>query len=273
MKKISIVSIFILCFNLLAGADVILVKSPDGRIQVKIKLTDRVYYDLEVDGNEAMWYSPISMDTNQGQFGVDPELTDQSRHTMSETIKPVWGISDKIENNYNELVLNFKGGYSLVFRAYNDGVAYRFRTDIKDELVVYNEQVEYRFLKNYKMVNLVLDSYTSSYEQLYTRERIDDVKAENLIGLPSIIDEDVLYLSILESDLYDYPGMYLSRNFDWRRPYCSYLDAKFAHFPTQWEERNFNLSVTTWADYISKTIGKRNFPWREIGRASCRERV
>ena len=265
MKNLLILSLLFLGMNLFAAEQMPSVQSPDGKVKINVKLTDRIYYNLEVDGKEEMWFSPLSMATSQGNLGNNPKLTGTKTNSADETIPTVWGIRSEVKNQYNELVLNFDGGYSLIFRAYNDGVAYRFQTRLKGELLVYGEEVEYRFWKNHKMVNHVVDSYTTSYERTYSRQTISQVKAENLVSLPSIIQTDHLYLSVMESDLFEYPGMYLTKSANHGR---FYLNGSFAKYPTKWEQGGhglFNLIVTERADYIAKTKGTRNFPWRVIG--------
>lgn len=264
MKRLLVVSLLMLCLNLFTGARVSSVQSPDGTIKINVKLTDRIYYNLEVDGKEAMWYSPLSMTTNQGVLGSNPKLVNTKNNSVDETIQTVWGTRSHVKNHYNEMTLNFEGGYSLIFRAYNDGVAYRFQTNLKGELLVYNEEVEYRFWEDHKMVNHLVDSYTTSYEKTYSRQTISQVEAGNLIGLPSVIDAGDIYLSVLESDLYGYPGMYLTKTPNHSR---YYLNGSFAKYPIKWEQGGhgqFNLLVTERAGYISKISGERDFPWRAI---------
>ncbi|WP_163709336.1 glycoside hydrolase family 97 protein [Mangrovibacterium lignilyticum] len=238
------------------------VSSPNNTIKINVKLTDRIYYNLEVDEKGTMWYSPISMSTNQGELGQNPVLLNQSSNSVDQSIKTVWGTRSEVKDQYNELTLDFKNGYSLIFRAYDDGVAYRFKTSKKGELLVYNEEVEYRFWKNHNMLSKVADSFSTSFEQLYTRERLRDVSPQNLINLPTVIMADSIYLTVLESDLFDYPGMYLSKSIN--HAHRSYLDGKFATYPTKWQQNNFHLEVTDRADYIAKTEGSRLFPWRVI---------
>jgi alpha-glucosidase len=240
------------------------VLSPDGKVKINVKITDRIYYNLEVDGKEVMWYSPLSMKTSQGTLGQGSQMISNNTISANKAIQTVWGIRSEVPNNYNELKIVFKQGFSLYFRAYNDGIAYRFQTDLKGELIVFEEDVEYRFWENFNMINLGLDSYSSSYEATYTRQKISDVATKNLIGLPSIVDCGTVKLSILESDLYEYPGMYLSKTHQLGWPY---LNGKFAKYPLKWEEGGYNrfsLVVTERADFIAKTTGKRLFPWRAI---------
>ncbi len=246
------------------GNEVRSVASPDGHITVNVKITDHIYYDLVADGEEVMWYSPISMSTSFGVLGVNPQLAEVSNASVDQMIRTVYGIRKEVPDKYNQLTLQFKDGYSLIFRVYDDGVAYRWETDFKGEMIVYNEQVEYRFPEDHEMINHVVDSYTTSYEKLYTRQPVTDVTPENLISLPSVVDAGAVKLAILESDLYDYPGMYLSKKTGHRWPQFS---AKFPQYPLKTEvggDRFFNLLVTRRADYIARTGGKRLFPWRAM---------
>lgn len=260
MKKLFLLTILMISVWLVNGAEQLSVHSPDGRIQVSVKLTDRIYYDLQVDGQEVMWFSPVSMNTDKGVLGQNPHLLKQTTRSEDEIIQTAWGIRSKVPNQYNELELTFDGGYALLFRVYNDGVAYRFKTNLKGELTVYDEEVEYRFWEDYPMINLVTNSF-NTYECLYTRQSISQVKAENMIGLPSVIRAGDFLLSVMESDLYDYPGMHLSKKINSNR---FYLNGKFARYPTAWEQRSFSLRVTEEADCIAKTTGQRNFPWRVL---------
>lgn len=266
LARISFIFILMLFFqSFLSGADSdqISVSSPDKSIKVNIKLTDQTYYNLEVDGKEVMWYSVISMSTNQGELGVNPELLKSGISSVNETIKTVWGIRSEVRDNYNQLKLDFQGGYSLLFRVFNDGIAYRFVTSLKDPLIVKGEGVEYRFLDNHKMVNHIVDAFNTSYEKIYTKQTVNDLKPENLVSLPSIVMTDNLRLAIVESDLYEYPGLYLTKKaYHW-----PHLIGRFPNYPTNWEkdsDRGFVLEVTKTADYIAKTKGTRTFPWRAI---------
>lgn len=240
------------------------IQSPDGRIEMQVRLTDRIYYRVLVDDQEILWFSPLSMKTSQGVFGAKPELVGSDLRSVDETIHTVWGIRSEVRDHYNEIQLDFEGGYSVLFRAYNDGVAYRFKSNDPGELIVYEEEIEYRFWQSYPMVNQVLDGFDSSYEAFYTKQSISEVAPDNLIGLPSIVDQGDIKLAITESDVFEYPGFYLSKNGVHNR---NYLNGKLPRYPTKVEQGGthmFNKVVTERADYICKTEGDRLFPWRVI---------
>jgi alpha-glucosidase len=266
--RLKIVSFLLACSIVpVSGSDTKIhsVSSPDGRITINIKSTDQVYYNIESDGMEIIWYSPITLKTSQGELGVNPTLKNTSLDQGDEIIEPVWGVRSQIENRYNQLRLNFEKDFSLIFRAYNEGVAYRFVTDLKgDELIVYDEIVEYRFLKNHDMLNHIVHNYSNSYEELYSEQKITDVGTEDLVCLPSLVIMDDLKLAILESDVYEYPGMYLSKkhNHSWNK-----ISGDFPEYPIEEEvggSRRFNVVVQERADFIAKTRGKREFPWRAM---------
>jgi alpha-glucosidase len=249
--------------GLLSASDPLTVSSPDKRIAVNVKFTDKIYYNLMVDGREVMWYSGISMSTSQGELGLTPKLLKSEINSVNQSIKTVWGIRSEIKDEYNQLKLDFQGGYTLLFRLSNEGMAYRFVTTFKDQLIINDEEVEFRFLDNHPMVNHIVDSYATSYEKLYTRQTVNDLTRENLVSLPSVVLADNLRLVITEADLFDYPGLYLTKKAN-RWPH---LKGSFPKYPTAWEpdnDRGFKLEVTKTADFIAKTKGAREFPWRVI---------
>jgi alpha-glucosidase len=84
-----------------------------------------------------------------------------------------------------------------------------------------------------------------------------------LAFLPLLVDEgDNNKVVILEADLEDYPGMYLNMNQTnkgFMGVYAPYpLETKMGGY------ENMNVIPTKRADYIAKTSGTRNFPWRAV---------
>lgn len=240
------------------------VVSPDGKIEVGVRYTDRLYYNVSVDGREVLWYSPLSMQTSRGDFGVSPRLIRATSTAVDQKIAATWGLRKVVPDVYHELVLEFEGGYSVLFRAYNDGVAYRFRCTTPGELIVNGEQVEYRFWEDHPMVNHLVDDFQTSYEKYYTRQPISAVKGTNLISLPSLILTPTVKLAVLEADLVSYPGLYLTRA---AQTGLTQLLGSFPSYPLKWEKGgwcNFNLRVTERATYLARTSGPRDFPWRVL---------
>lgn len=239
--------------------------SPNNEIKVQLKITDKIYYAVDFQDRQILWYSPLSLTLASGQvLGDHPKIRQQSRETVDEIIETAWGIRSKVENHYNELTLEMEDDYSIIFRVYNDGVAYRFRTNIEGQIKVTEEEVAYRFLDDHRLVAHVVGDFQTSYEKLYTKYKISEVIEEEFISLPLVVDTPQHKLAIVEADLYDYPGMYIQRIGNNNR---FTLSALFPAFPTHWEPGGlcqFNLRVTERADYLAETSGKRYFPWRAL---------
>lgn len=237
--------------------------SPNKKIEVKIKATDKLYYAVDFNDKNLMWFSELGLKEYNGQtMGQDPKIIGTKQNSISEIIQPVWGISSEIKDEYNEMILEMKGNYNVVFRAYDYGVAYRFQTQKTGELIIENEIVNYRFLQDHEILAHVVGDFQTSYEKLYTEMPISKIEEKEFISLPLLVNTSEAKVVITESDVYDYPGLYLMKK---GRNTRFYLDGLFPQYPTQWEQggwQQFNLKVTQRANYLSKSSGSRNFPWR-----------
>jgi alpha-glucosidase len=135
--------------------------------------------------------------------------------SVQSNISTVLYKKSSIPDNYNQLVINFKNNYGVIFRAYNDGVAYRFTTNRKDSLTISSEQAEFNFDKDYKtLVPYVRDPrykgdlFQTSFESLYEDRKLSEFLKDTLGMLPSLIElNDGKKAVILEADLESYPGM------------------------------------------------------------------
>lgn len=265
-------AICLLIANLSMQAQDYQISSPNGAISTKIKITDKVYYALDYQGENILWYSPISMTVLQNNqeaiLGANPKVKKAEERSRSELIKTVWGIRAQVEDKYNEIELKMEGDYSLIFRAYNDGVAYRFRTDFDGDIKVLSEEVSWRYLENHPLMAHVVGDFQTSYEKLYTRYKISEVVEDEFISLPLLVNAGKVKMMISEADLYEYPGLYIKRLGENNR---FFLDGLFPEYPKSWEPGGwcqFNLKVTERENYLAKTEGKREFPWRVMGIAA-----
>lgn len=240
-----------------------LIQSPNKEITLRVKTTDRIYYSVEFKGKKLLWYSPISMTLDNGKvLGRNPRVKHSWQSTVDDIIKTVWGIRSEIKEQYEELVLEMEGRYNLIFRVYDDGVAYRFQTKFSKKIKVVAEEVAYRFLENAELLAHVVGDFQTSYEKLYTSYKIADIVEEEFISLPLLVKHKTAKILIAESDVFDYPGMYISRignnnRFD--------MQGLFPAYATKTEMGGlcqFNDRVIERADYIAQTDGNRVFPWR-----------
>ncbi len=167
---------------------------------------------------------------------------------------------------YNELDIQLKGNFGVIFRAYNEGIAYRLYTTAKEGLTIRDEVVQMNFPKDYttymaySTVKPGKDQYAMAFQNLYTKSSVTGVKTDNIAFLPITVDcGNEVKLTLMESDLEDYPGMFVKGDGK-----STSLQGTFARYPT--ELKSFApramKRVVERADYIAKTEGKRTYPWR-----------
>jgi alpha-glucosidase len=202
-------------------------------------------------------------------WGANPKLKNKKAQSINQKIStPIYKKSE-IEDIYNELVLNFKGNYSLVFRAYNQGVAYRFSSIIKDDIDIKNEEVNLNFSQdnqtivpyvNKKSPSGFDEQFFNSFENTYTHGKLSELDKSRLMFLPVVVElNDGKKLCFTEADLESYPGLYLNKGEG------NSLKGVFAPYPKQIKQGGHNMLqglVTEREDYIAKVKGTRGFPWR-----------
>ena len=241
--------------------------SPDGKLKGTVTVGSQITYTLQHGSDELLASSPISMTLKSGeQLGLNPKLANTKRTTVNQTISsPLYNKSNVIDH-YNELKLSFKGNYGLIFRAYNDGFAYRFETSRKDSLTIMSEEFTLNFPHDFKAwVPYVSDKKPTleaqmfnSFENGYTNESITKLDPERLIFLPLLIDlNNGKKLCVTEVDLWGYPGSFMNNSKE--KPTLSSIQACY---PSKTEPRNSSYFPLERHDYIAKTKGNRIYPWR-----------
>ena len=109
-------------------------KSPDTRIEIRVRTSGQLRYDVLLRGNALLENSMLSLDVEHKKLGLQPKVNSAKQRSNDQVVEPVVRQKfAKIRDRYNELRLTMDGGYSIVFRAYNEGVAYRFETTLPDK--------------------------------------------------------------------------------------------------------------------------------------------
>ncbi len=238
--------------------------SPDKKIRVVINTEGAVSLAVYCDGKEIIASSPLSLTVEGvGVMGKEPRFSGVKTRSVSETIAP--HVREKrtlIYDRYNEAVFNFKQNYGIIFRAYDDGVAYRFFTKLKGRVKVTSEEVAFRFSGDHSAYFPVVDTFLSSFERNYSFLPLTRITAEKMAFLPVLVDiQGGPKVAITEADLDDYPGLYLTGSPDGSPA----LHGKFAAYPLKEEQkRDRTLAVGERAGYIAETSGTREYPWRVL---------
>ncbi|RPJ51477.1 MAG: glycoside hydrolase family 97 protein [Acidobacteria bacterium] len=237
------------------------VSSPDGQNVIKVEIGETVSYSVSHRGQQILAPSLLSMTLDGGLvLGQKPQVKDVRKAEIKQTITPV--VKHKrasIPDNGNELTIDFEGDYSLIFRAYNDGVAYRFATRLGREVKVVKEQATFAFPADYPGFLPVTKTLMMSFEKPYVYEPISKLAADDMVYLPITLEAaNGVRIAITESALEDYAGMFLKK-----AAQANTLEGTFANVPLQEKQlRDRYMEVTQRADYIAATKGTRSYPWR-----------
>jgi alpha-glucosidase len=239
-------------------------RSPNGRIEVRVRTAGQVRYDVLLNGRPLLEDSTLSLDIDHKKLAIDPKVTNAKERSNDQVVEPVVRQKfAKIHDLYKELRLDMDGGYSVIFRAYNEGVAYRFETSLPaKEVKVYGEEANFNFAENFVVYYPQEDSFYSHNERKYLPQHLSEIPQEYIATLPAVVDAGRgAKVAIAESDLESYPGLWLQGT----APHFG-LAATFPPYPlkmVQTSDRDYK--VTDSADYIAVTSGARSYPWRVIG--------
>jgi alpha-glucosidase len=158
MQKKLLVPILIFLAASTASASAAAVKeyillSPDKFVELNVAVGANVTYAVHYKGRPVVVPSAVSMTLDGGLvLGKDPQVRDEKRRSVNDILRPVVRQkSAEIADRFNELTLVFKGEYAVIFRAYDDGVAYRFSTLFAKPITVVSEQAEFAFGQDRKL--------------------------------------------------------------------------------------------------------------------------
>lgn len=162
--------LMILCWGILLHAQTESeLSSPNGEIKVTLNITDKIYYSIAYDGDVLLKDNSLQLALKDEVLGQNPRLRRRKYVSVDEQLTPVMPLKfSTVTNQYNQLTLTFKN-YSVEFRAYDDGVAYRFVTSRKGEVEVLGEEFAVNFPDDYLLHLQQPGGFKTSYEEtLYT---------------------------------------------------------------------------------------------------------
>ena len=298
MKKHLLLLLFC-CLLLNLSAQKEQLYSPDGKLLVKVEISSGgLQYSVFTTDRESIPFlkpSNIGLELDNGKvLGHNPKLVKTEKRTVNRKVASPFYRKAEIADNYNELILKFKGNYQVVFRAYNSGIAYRFVTSFKDSLTIAHEIAEFNFSDSYPEMEMgrfigtttilpyvntqpttngdFSTQFCTSFENTYTKTPLTEMEDNRIAFLPVLVAQDYFpgdfglnpkprFAVITEADLHDYPGMYL------KHTEGNSMIGYFAPLPKTWEQgghNNLQYVVKERENFIAKTAGTRTFPWRVI---------
>ena len=190
--------------------------SPDGRLKVDVQAAPQISYQLSCEGTAVMAPSTLSVQLADGStYDGSVRFEKALRRSVDESFAAAVYKRAAVKDKYNELTLRYKT-FDVVFRAYDAGIAWRFVSRSKKDFIVRDEQAEFRFAEDVEaMVPYVKpdsprDPFMHGFEAYYDIHPVSAWKEAQKSMLPvSFKMANGWRLNITESDVLDYPGMYL----------------------------------------------------------------
>jgi len=260
MKNTLFLLLIILNLNYLA-AQTYELKSPDSSIRLIVDIKDNISFSVVYKNIPVIENSAIDLTLDGiSSFGVSPKVKTKIKTQSHNILLPsVAQKTSTIIDEYKQLSIFFRRNYQVIFRVYNDGVAYRFSTSLKKEVIVVSESFNLNFSDTATSLFPEEKSMISHYERLYIPTKLDTLKKSSFCSLPVLVEVNNINILLTEAALFDYPAMFM---------YGTEGNGLVADFPKHVsqtkpkpgsEDRNQTLISD---DYIASTSGTRNYPWR-----------
>ncbi len=266
--------LYLLCTTLLLGVQVYgqsyRLGSPNGQLELEIGVGSTLHYRVKYQQRIILDSCTMSLQLLNGQqLGAAAKVQKETRHSIRDTIRPL--VPEKralIPDHFNELVLQFQGNFSLHFRVYNDGLAYRFATQFRDSISIQNEVAQVRVPTESTLYYPSVwkrddaDIFHTSFEAPYKLARLDTMPPGDLAFSPVLLmPVSGPKILLTESDLLGYPGMFLQKGSG------NSLRGVFAPFPKTIKvtEGEFPQQIVTEREnWIARCAGTRTYPWRVL---------
>jgi len=236
--------------------------SPSGRIEVRVRAADTLRYDVSAFGRPLLRDATLSLRIDGTTLGRSPRVRRARTSSVDRVVEPPVRLeSATLRERYQELRLELRGGYAVVFRAYDEGVAYRFETALgAPQVTVESEEAVFRFAGDWSAYLPEEESFFSHNERHFPLRRLAELTSATLASVPAVVDAGGVKVAIADSDIEDYPGLWLRGKGE-----EAALQAAFPPYPLEEQlERDRDFKVARAADYIAATRGARSYPWRVL---------
>ena len=267
MKKGSILLFFIMTVCM-AMAKSYLVTSPNGRLKAQVEVGKTLFYQLTWDDQLLVSPSTLSLKTEAGHWGVNSRLAQAKKSSHQGSFQAFAYKKAVVTDNYNQLLLRFKDGFSVVFRMYDEGMAYRFISNTQKELKIEDEEVSLHFAKDWDaFIPYVRDSgnredqLQNSFENTYKHTKLSKLRTDRILFSPFVVEADNgVKVAVAESDVENYPGLFFLG--DGQSPSLTGVSAPYPKKQVQGGYHKLQLIAKGREPYLTKSYKGQAFPWR-----------
>ncbi len=218
MKKLLIIAAMCLTMSAVSHSKGVKLTSPDGSLTVSVGVDGgHAWYQVSRGGESVIGRSELGFVLKDGDLKGDFKMSKTVRTACDETWSQPWGEDAQVRNHYNELKVRlqeksgYKRGIDVVFRAFDDGVAFRYefpRQRGLQDFVIMDEVTQFALATDAQAWSI--PALTPYYEGIYTREPVS--RKGNMSGPVALEVNDTLCMAIMEANLTDYSTMNLSHD-------------------------------------------------------------
>jgi alpha-glucosidase len=260
---LELIILFLFFFSSTIYSQRYVLDSPDGHLQIEVEIANDIIWRAFFQEKKIINEVRVGMALDQKRMlGLNPKVKSSNSNLKEEEIRPVVPNKDKvIQSRYNEMIFEMAAGYNVVFRVFDDGIAYRFIDKSEKSAVVDSEKMGVAFPPGTLSYFPKEESMYSHNERIYLKQKAGDFEKGDFCSLPVLFDTGAGKVLITEASLHDYPGMFLKykENMDFEAVFPKFVLEAVADENNS-PDRNQILSKK--ADYIAEVSGSRAYPWR-----------
>jgi alpha-glucosidase len=171
------------------------VKSLNGSITLNVEAGAKLLWSVQHKGRQIIAPSAISLLLQSGEvLGDNAKISAPKIEKINTSFNAINYRKSVVSDICNQITLNFKGNYGVIFRVYDDAVAYRFFTKRQGEIIIKNEEANFNFTEDHKaFIPIQWDyrdgkNFNSSFEALYREISLSQFPKDSLAFLPVLVD-------------------------------------------------------------------------------------
>ena len=256
-RLLTLATLFIIYGSIVMAKDY-QVSSPNGKLSVIVG--DDLQMTVFHKGKQIFTVSSRLVSSKETGSSLRGNYQSPVRKLYSNHILSPFYRQGSFQIEGNELDFSLGKNFGWQVRAYDEGVAYRFYTKNKKETIIADEEADFCVPEDSKawLAYSTNDEkpFAMAFQNFYDETKLSEAQ-DKYAFLPATIESGDVKVTILESDLRSYPGMFLKAD-------GNLLKAAFAKYPKRmdyYKWRGMSYVAET-EDYIAKSTGARTYPWR-----------
>ena len=185
------------------------IESPNHRLVVQL-FGDDLSYDVQLNGKIVIKPSHLGLEfSDRSRIGKQSQITETQSIRHRGSWKDSFGPKRNVPDNYNGTILRCQNGrheFSIVFRVYDDGFAFRY--DLPSGAYgITQDHSEFAFAGDYPTWG---GQFSVATEVQYPETTLDNLPTSPFC-LPAVVKTPAGFAAISESDLRNWSGMFLKR--------------------------------------------------------------